>query len=678
MKTNFWKMAPALLMGLAISVASCEKPASGPEEVQPIFPEQVYGTVEPGDSYILTINPNLAWEVAISGDTQYFRMISGGEPLPVVSGQAGEHEITVEAIVDETDFEQRQCTLTMTMGGKEQAIAVITRNGRDRIFNLYPVQITSEGFEYGEDVGGYEYETVAAEAFDMYFDGNIFQLYMKVEANFDWALKDTPEWAEATEFADRYVTSGKANVPAAICLRGVNAKYPLDGDKGNLVFVVNDDSENPVEVEKEITLSIEPVKDVFAATMAGSLRFNAAGDFYNEGMGDWQVGGRASGSAIGIDGVQVFALEKQYGYYTVAGSSKKYPYLSGGWVNVTLSEDDETDVLKDWSIALRVEENEGNARTAEIMVIPGFINITDPEYDLVSPDGSEIKAEYAKYVYATLSQDGIGGSGSEGGVISADNDVLAGMGAMFEKLDASDPEYAWIYDAEEVFNAGTGNYFKLTMTKPMGNFTFNVEKEMFDIALYDYGDGFVQSAEPWVEVTGGTATSLMTLISLTDDDKWAFKFMVFKGEDSAANAVVLVYYDPEASIGAGSVLRFKYSSWGGGAGCSLRKMSEAEDGENEYYWAAKENFWNSDEIYELTYGPNRSMPNIESSLEFTGFYNLLEDAESWLTAEGDASDLFIDMGESEEARQGILIFTDNSEDYPMPVFAVICRYDPNF
>ncbi|MDE5889503.1 MAG: hypothetical protein K2H10_00640, partial [Bacteroidales bacterium] len=58
----------------------------------------------------------------------------------------------------------------------------------------------------------------------------------------------------------------------------------------------------------------------------------------------------------------------------------------------------------------------------------------------------------------------------------------------------------------------------------------------------------------------------------------------------------------------------------------------------------------------------------------TGVYNLVESDDSWLAAEGDASDLFIDMGGSDEARQGALIFTNNG----MPAFAIVCKYDPNF
>ncbi|MDE6871861.1 MAG: hypothetical protein K2J62_07065 [Bacteroidales bacterium] len=674
MKTNFWKMAPALLIGLAMSVASCEKPA--PEEVViPVFPEQVYETVEPGESCSLTINPNLPWEVSISGDTQFFRMISGGEPLPVVSGQAGEHTLSVEAIVDETDFEQRQCTLTMKMAGIEQVIAVVNRNGRDRIFNIYPVKVGSDGFEYAD--GGYVFETEPSSEFSLYFDGNIFQTYMKVEANFDWALKETPEWAEAIEISGRYATSGKANEPVTICLRGANPKYPLDGDKGSLVFVVNDNSDNPMEVEGETTLSIEAVKDIFTVMASNSVRFNAAGDYYNDMYGDWQPGMPAKGSAIGIDGVQVFAVEKQYGVYTVVGSSKRYASVSG-WVTIAIAADDEDNVLKNWDYTLRVAENEGAARSAEILVVPGTVSVSDPDYDLFSPDGTEIADSFSKYVCSVLNQDGTGGGLEDGGLVSADADKLASKGAMLEKLDLSMYEMEFI---DETFNVGLDNYYQLTVTKPNGIYEFKYGKELWGAEPYILNSSFMPVVDEsafgtWVGEMSETTIEL----NFTDDDAFMMKFLLLQtgnaNYDMEGFAVIMVMYDTETVIGGGdsSALSFKYASWGGGAGCGLRKMSEAEDGESEYYWACKENLYNSDEIYELTYGPDCSMPNLSSTIEFTGVYNLVESDDSWLAAEGDASDLFIDMGGSDEARQGALIFTN----YGMPAFAIVCKYDPNF
>ncbi len=65
MRTKFWKPASVSALVLAMSAVSCNGPAEGPVDIAPIFPEQVNETIEPGQSYELTINPNLPWEVAI-------------------------------------------------------------------------------------------------------------------------------------------------------------------------------------------------------------------------------------------------------------------------------------------------------------------------------------------------------------------------------------------------------------------------------------------------------------------------------------------------------------------------------------------------------------------------------------------------------------------------------------
>ncbi len=671
MRTKFWKPASVSALVLAMSAVSCNGPAEDPVDIAPIFPEQVNETIEPGQSYELTINPNLPWEVAISGDTEYFRLISRGEPLPVVSGQAGEHKLTVEAIVDESDFEQRQCILTMTMGKEEKQIAVINRNGKDRIFSLWPVKITSDGFDYGDDVGGYNYAENESADIDLYFDGNIFQIYMKVEANFDWALKETPEWVEPNVVEGRYVTSAKANVPAAICLRGVNAKYPLDGAEGKLVFIVNDNSENPMEVEKEITLSIEPVKNVFEVSpLSETARFNKAGHYYNEMNGEYQEGYPMKGSVIGTDGVKIFAVQMQDGVYSVVGSSEQYS-LYGEWVNFTLTDNEPEDVLKDWSFTVSVDANEGASRKAELMIIPGTVEINDPDYDLFNDTATAIKDELAGYVYSLISQEGSAG-GSEGGLVSADNDALAAKGARFESLDASNPENGWISVAEELFGVGLDNYYQLTVTRTSGTYNFTFVKNVWDVRLYEVGlEGLVLSDVPWLEPQSESSF----YISLTEEDAYKDKFIVCQtGDDSEKLrnfAVIKVLYDPEASISGGSALAFKYAQWGGGAGCMLRKMSETEDGESEYYWACKEQLWNSDEIYELTYGQEISMPTLESTIEFDNAFYIQDEDKSWLTFEGSAENLFINM-ETTEAKQGALVFTNAG----MPVLAIVCKYNP--
>lgn len=656
MNTNFWKMAAALVFGLATLSTSCTDPnIDDTGKVEPVFPEQVNETIEPGKSYSLTINPNLSWEVAISGDTQYFRLVAGGEPVPVASGQAGKHTLTIEALVDESDFDQRQCTLTMTMSEKEQVIGVFTRNGKDRIFNLYQVNATPEGFESGDDVGGYAYSETPSSDIDMHFDGNIYQIYMKVEANFDWSLKETPEWAEPVLVDGRYVSSGKANVPAAICLRGVNPKYPLDGGDGKLVFVVNDNSDNPMEVEKDITLSIDPVKDVFmVGTMSEKLRFNAQGHYFNEMNGEFQEF-PMRGSAKGIDGLKIFAVAKDpsYGIYSVVGTSMGVE-LYGSWVNIALSPDDPEDVLKDWSFTVSVDPNDGAARSAELIIVPGTAVIDDPEYDFFTPDGTEINEEYMQYVYSVIAQEGKT-SGGDDWLVSADNDKLASRGARFEKLDASDPENEWISFADGILNVGAENYYQLTVTKRQGAYTLSYGKEMVNFKLFEPGgDGLIESGSPWAEFSGmDEAKKEITFSIGLDGEPYDMKFIVLQTGDweKPENfAVIWVCYNPYESIGSGDAFAFSGSS----NGAELNKMNE-----NSGTFMMLSSEYGTDVIYELT---SWSGAQLMLSVDFTfdEIVTVDELDSDWLYCFKMGEGSIALMADSAESKEGTLLFKDES------------------
>ncbi len=386
--------------------------------------------------------------------------------------------------------------------------------------------------------------------------------------------------------------------------------------------------------------------------------------------GEYQEGYPMKGSVIGTDGVKIFAVQMQDGVYSVVGSSEQYS-LYGEWVNFTLTDNEPEDVLKDWSFTVSVDANEGASRKAELMIIPGTVEINDPDYDLFNDTATAIKDELAGYVYSLISQEGSAG-GSEGGLVSADNDALAAKGARFESLDASNPENGWISVAEELFGVGLDNYYQLTVTRTSGTYNFTFVKNVWDVRLYEVGpEGLVLSEVPWLEPQSESSF----YISLAEEDAYKDKFIVCQtGDDSEKLrnfAVIKVLYDPEASIGGGSALAFKYAQWGGGAGCVLRKMSETEDGESEYYWACKEQLWNSDEIYELTYGQEISMPTLESTIGFDNAFYILDEDKSWLTFEGSAENLFINM-ETTEAKQGALVFTNAG----MPVLAIVCKYNP--
>ena len=142
--------------------------------------------------------------------------------------------------------------------------------------------------------------------------------------------------------------------------------------------------------------------------MSETARFNKAGHYYNEMNGEYQEGYPMKGSVIGTDGVKIFAVQMQDGVYSVVGSSEQYS-LYGEWVNFTLTDNEPEDVLKDWSFTVSVDANEGASRKAELMIIPGTVEINDPDYDLFNDTATAIKDELAGYVYSLISQEGSAG-----------------------------------------------------------------------------------------------------------------------------------------------------------------------------------------------------------------------------------------------------------------------------
>lgn len=678
MKTNLWKMASMLMLGLAMTFVSCEKEKEGPEGTDPVektpeFPEKVIKTLEDGADFELTVNPNMDWEVALSGDTDWFKLKYNGEPVPSASGKAGEVKFTITSSADEADFDEHRSSLSMKMGGEEKVIAEFVRNGRERVFSAYPVNIVDGAFEYGDE--GYVFSENESTDFAMSYVNSQFQTYIKVVANFGWRLKETPEWAESIEAEGRYVVASEANVPGVICLRGNNPKYPLGGAEGNLVFVVDDVSAEPVE--KEIKLSLPKVEDVFETALQPSARFNKDGEYYIEMTGEYQSR-PFTGSVTGVEGVKVYAVDSEKFY--LVGSSNPKDYIMD-WVNISLTDSDEENVLKDYSVSISVNANTtGENRSADIFVIPGTVELSDPESQIMNDDFDGYREEFLQYRYSAISQEGGNGGSVEGGLITADNDKLAAQGA---KLESIDPSTEWIEMTDEVFGVGAENYYQLTVTNPEGYYNIKYEFEFWNAVAYEVGeDGtLVESTRRWCEPSESYLS-----VSLTEDDAYLMYFLVLQtskdGENMENVAALMVTYDPEAEIGGGNggILSFKYADYGGGRGCNLRKMSEAEDGENEYFWVCAENFYTPTgdyPIYELTYGPSASMPNLASTLAFDNAYCPVEADAEWLSFEGDADDLFINMS-SEEYKTGAIIFSDSSAGYPMPQFAIVCVYDPDF
>ena len=671
MKTNFLKSAFAFLMGTALLATSCEDPISQPE-VEPAFPESVSKTIAQGESCEIALSANMDWDLVLSGDLQYFTMTYNGEPATTISGKEGEFVVNVKAVKDETDFEQRKVTLTMKMKGAEQVVAEVHRNGSERIFKVYPVKIEDGAFVYGEN--GYEFEEEAANDFSMTFSGGDFMTYLKVEANFDWALKDVPEWAEINT-TNGYVSSGKANEAAVISLRGVNKNFPLDGATDDLSFVINE-GENPVAVEGEYKISIPEIKDMFLfEPLSGVAEFNAAGE-YNNAMGGW-VQTPLKGSFTGIQGAAVYMIELgSDGYLYYAGSSKDTN--SDSWVKASLSADEE-DVLASYDFSVSVSENtEPSDRKAVVLLIPGTVEVKNPEWFFITDDETDIKEEYQKYIYTYLVQRGAKHE-EVGELVTIEESVLTATGSQFAKADA---EAEWVYLSQENWGVGSNGCYELTVTNPDTYLNVKYGKEFWDAGIFELdAESFeLVASSGWCEPSDQT-------LSLTLNDNHVDKhlFIVCKTGNPADMdnpmpfAVIKVIYNPGASVGEKQLVKIAYPA--STKGISLRKMSATSDAADLYYQEALKYLDGEDQVYEYVQGKTQpTMPYLEFSFDIDPeacSYPLEDEYLSYESAWGNVGMILMDVPTyMASMRFGSIMLVKDTDGKTR--LAMVCIYDPEF
>lgn len=671
MKTNFRKSASAFLMGVALLAISCEDPVVQPE-VEPAFPESVTETIEQGGSCDIPLSANMDWELVMSGDLQYFTMTYNGEPATTISGKEGEFAVTVAAVKDESDFEQRKVTLTMKMKDTEQVVAEVHRNGSERIFKVYPVKIQDGDFVNGEN--GYEFETEAANEFTVIYNGSMFMTFIKVEANFDWALKEVPEWLEINA-TNGYVSSGKANEDAFISLWGVNGKYPLDGATDNLSFVINE-GENPVAVEGEYKISIPEIRNMFLfEPLSGIAEFNAAGE-YNHAMAGW-VQTPLRGSFTGIQGAAVYLVELgSDGYLYYAGSSKDTD--SDSWVKASLSADAE-DVLASYDFEVSVSENtEPTDRKAIVLLIPGTVEVKNPEWFFITDDEMDIKEEYQKYIYTNLVQRGAKQE-EVGELVTIEESVLTGAGAQFAKADA---EAEWVYLSQESWGVGSDGCYELTVTNPDTYLNVKYGKEFWDAGIFELDTESFElvAGSGWCEPTDQT-------LRLTLDDSHVDKhlFVVCKTENPADMdnpmpfAVIKVIYNPGASVGEKQLVKIAYPS--STKGISLRKMNASSDAADLYYQEALKYLDGEDQVYEYVQGKEQpTMPYLEFSFDIDPeacSYPLEDDYLSYESAWGNVGMVMMNIPSyMASMRFGSIMLVKDTDGKTR--LAMVCVYDPEF
>ena len=469
----------SLLAGACLAAASCSDSDEDTKLPSPNFPEAVSATIEAGGTYTLEIEPNQNWEVSVPTATAaWFWIQDETQKVWTLRGGAGASRIVIGvAELDEFD-DTRVCEVTLKMGGQSKVIATITRGTLERGFSLRTCKIDEYGdFEYGDSETGltYSYNEGEAQSIDLTWpEGRTdFSMPILVEANYEWAINRMPEWVSTPS-----VTVGQPGTKVEIRIQGNPSAYPLDGAQDKLVFI---DRSN-LDAKVEIPITIPSCRDIFDVTLDKELKFNAAAEIYNSMNGDWSPGA-ARGSVKSIRGARIYVIAEvtdRWGNTSLSGDE-----ADTKWVTVTENAWDDDLVIMDRGFTIGTQVNQGDARTAQIIILPASLAVEDPN-ELFDYD---IKEEFQPYVFATLTQ-----LASPGPIQAANPDGMAEIGTMFEKL----PSTHWSLRELEVDDA-----YKLTYTKAWSNdpeATLTFERDFTGYKCYDADCQPLSDEENWLSV----------------------------------------------------------------------------------------------------------------------------------------------------------------------------------
>ena len=376
-KNNILRMFAALFMGCAMFSVSCQKPEEAETGADtPVFPSQVDKTVKAGESVTLSFSANMDWELSVPESTlQWFWIEDGSFDLPKISGKAAEDINVVIGVSETEEFDQsRSVEVTLTMGGVQRVIAVITRYAKEKTLTIYPAKVVDGEVQMTEDGSGYEYESDDKGGIGLVWTGSDFRLPIKVESNFNWTVK-LPSWAQLDVPADAVGVH-------ELKIYGVPSEYPLKDSEDKIQFMSGDD------VIHDCTIRIPGCENIFAYKIdmgLSELEFNYAG---NCKVATGFIEGPASGYVYGTDNVRIVVLSKD---------GDAYKTDSPSWLKLEVAEYDKSegaDVLQERHFTISADINEGENRQAAIFFLPPTVTVMAD--DLFN--GSEVKEEYVQYM----------------------------------------------------------------------------------------------------------------------------------------------------------------------------------------------------------------------------------------------------------------------------------------
>lgn len=523
MKTNFWKFAALLGLGLAAVVACDPAESQIPEE--PTFPALITNNyVGAGETLEISFDANYAWDVEVSDESYaYFKLIDGEQEVQKVSGAVGAGQTVKVKVTSIADDEKSYVgEVYMTMNGKTQKIAYYVLPGKLTTVSLYPAILEEwEGtldFAYNEDGTSdltYAYETSQTSVINLVNLGGAYPAEQRflMEAHFDWAI-EKDDWLTVEIQGDyeneKFGTAGTHE----IWFRVDPAVYPADGADSKITFKkASDDS---VVAEYRVILDPAPVS-ISVSNMYSPLTFDQFARIKNTYMGYQEnEEGSVHGEISGTKNVRVVAVEN------VNGSCAE-----ASWVNLTVSPwDAEAGNIQTREFGVSVEANSGAERSAVIFALPE--TCADVALSQLF-DANGVKEEYAKYA-VSLTQvvlDYI--------TFNKSNEELASSFASYEKVTADHANASLLTE----FN--TNCIYKLTYADPYSFYdaSFNLLSAFDKYEILD-AEKKPAGADFWVTVEGDADYGYMvaTVFDIAPEQPEAY--VVFKNAEGAVLGVIYV------------------------------------------------------------------------------------------------------------------------------------------
>ena len=448
MKKQIIRLMTAMVMcAAAVLSIGCEPEPDPEPEVTPNFPKLVEKVVKSGETVTLSINPNMAWKVSIpSSSAQYFSLADAAGQLSM-TGEAGAQQIKIKvAELDEFDTD-RVCEVALTMNGKTQTIAKLTRMKLARTVNVYLAQYDEANIDFKTDAeGAYVYGSTPVQSLDFLWHNEQYMHRVVVETNFKWAIGgELPAWLDPS------VTSGEAG-RTEVFVRTVKEAYPFAAESVELKINDFTNESAPVEVSK-LKVNMPACEAVCEVSISPALTFNAEGHYFNASNDTYlEMGAIATMTAP--KGAELYKIVKNNGYLYASSPAADW---------ITIEWEEEWDAAADkagvWSRKFFVSTtpNEGAEREGMLVALPRTLasKVSDPDYDLFNADGTALKAEYEQYVVSTIKQEAPAEAENKGVIYANDIETMHAFTADFAELAAG----AWPWQGAW---AQIPNAYKLT------------------------------------------------------------------------------------------------------------------------------------------------------------------------------------------------------------------------